>query len=860
MSMLRRLGVGLLALLVILSTALFGVLPLSETATAAPTYTYETVDSEANPNLCPDARGEVLAIRETDTTGAGGSTITSYWCHVSSTTYEFAKTQGNNRISVAAASPQQGTLTSATQTSTIGIGNAALFSQTFQNAVTESPEGSSCESVGGVLGWIMCPLISILSWAVNWLDSRVHELLEIGSDRYTNPQLKQAWMNLRNIAYIILIPIMLVMVIGTALGFDIFNAYTVKKALPRMVIAIIFITLSWHITTFLVGFFNVLGGGVLGLMTSPFGMDHNLSLASLFGASKDNAGDVVSSTVSGGVQWASTLGPLVGLAVLVSPIGGGIGGLPILMLTLLLIVLQVLVAFLVLMAREIFILIAILLAPLAILAWIFPGNDKLWKAWWSMFSKLLIMFPLIMALIAGGRIVAHMINISGGGGLQSFVNPLLKLLAYALPYMLIPMTFKYAGGLFANLVGVINDKDKGLFDRIRKSRGEHFAGLRKRGGNNSLYDQVAAEKATGLKGRYMRRVNSVGGWIFDPISNAQVALGTEKGKVIMSHVWQGKAEDSQKLAEVLGKMGFNAEELSAIALGRTIKVKKIVNGKEVIEDEKIAAWNGTGHDLERLADDLARSEDAQDRIGANHLRANSAFLTHINRSEEYGRANIKAAAGLAYAAQGFATPDQIAQLTSELSQNGSGLGSMFKTNAELLSARAGGLGKPGYGVRYGEYTDENGNIQIGYYAPKGIDGAKIEQVVRSGVQDISTAKGSQLTKQLHEAMRHIMTASADTTWTNASGGTQTIGEIRGGVEETLIQVLGSYAAPDVKRRVSDILIESRTITYAGQGMSKVDAAATAQQEVQALMRRGSGNLNMNELNAAEQAQQNEDKK
>src|SRR5690606_29838183 len=110
--------------------------------------------------------------------------------------------------------------------------------------------------------------------------------------------------------YIILIPVMLVMVIGTALGWEMFSAYTVKKALPRMVVATIFITLSWHITTFLIGFFNVIGAGILGLMTSPFGMDGSMSLNTLFSASSGSPGEIVSTTASAGVQWATTLGAL----------------------------------------------------------------------------------------------------------------------------------------------------------------------------------------------------------------------------------------------------------------------------------------------------------------------------------------------------------------------------------------------------------------------------------------------------------------------------------------------------------------------------------------------------------------------
>ena len=187
----------------------------------------------------------------------------------------------------------------------------------------------------------------------------------------------------------------------------------------------------------------------------------------------------------------------------------------------------------------------------------------------------------------------------------------------------------------------------------------------------------------------------------------------------------------------------------------------------------------------------------------------------------------------------------------------SGLGGIVKTNAELLSARAGGLGKPGYGVR----LDVDGT----YYAPAGIDGAKIEQVVRTGVQDFSAAKGSQLSTQLGEALNHIMTASGDTKWMTASGEMKEIGDIRTGVEQTLIQVMGSYAAPDVKRRVYEILVKGKTsqMTPVGQENNAAAVAAArvkAEEQIQALLNRSSGNLTIQELNQMQQQAQDNEKK
>lgn len=329
----------------------------------------------------------------------------------------------------------------------------------------------TCESKSGAWGWLMCSGIDLIDSSLNWVDSQVQRLLEINQDRYTNPSLKKGWTTFRNIAYIILIPIMLVMVIGTALGFEIFSAYTIKRALPRMVAAVIFITLSWYITTFLISFSNVVGGGVLGLVTSPFRdqavegsgcVNEALNLACFFSSDEIGSGgggllrNIITSLAAG----ALALGAIV-FAV-------WIGG------TLLLAALG---AFITLFVREMFIYILILLAPLAILAWIFPGNDKPWNWWWSFFSKLLIMFPLIMMLLAAGRIFAFIINESPGAGMDGWaLLPIMKLIAYILPYALIPFTFKMAGSFLATITGMIDNKQRGLGDRYRNLRN---AGLKK---------------------------------------------------------------------------------------------------------------------------------------------------------------------------------------------------------------------------------------------------------------------------------------------------------------------------------------------------------------------------------------------
>jgi hypothetical protein len=327
---------------------------------------------------------------------------------------------------------------------------------TVATLATEEPQ--SCESEGGDFSFIICPLLQQSNKAISWLDEQIIGLLFVNEEYYQNgtqggERIEDVWIRMRNIGYIILIPIMLVMVTGTALGFKGIDAYTVKRALPRMFAAIIFMAISLDVTRLMVDITNDLGVGAAGLVAAPFSPDgiDGLQLTDIFSA---NAGTDVG-VLGGGVIAGVAAFSVVSLGVIGS--------------YLLVSVLALLVVFFVLSIRQMILIFLMVLSPLAIIAWIFPGNDKPWKIWWQSFSKLLLLFPLIMALLMFGRGFALIVQSTDGGGV---VTTLLKLTAFIGPFFFIPSAFKYAGGAFANIAGMVNDKGKGVFDRQKKWRGE----------------------------------------------------------------------------------------------------------------------------------------------------------------------------------------------------------------------------------------------------------------------------------------------------------------------------------------------------------------------------------------------------
>jgi hypothetical protein len=325
--------------------------------------------------------------------------------------------------------------------------------------ISKEDAARTCESEGGSFAWALCPLLAILDGGIYLLTSGVESLLEVDESKYNDPSLVQTWRVMRNVALLILVPLMLLMVIGTALEFGPFDAYTVKKALPRMMVAAVFITLSLPITQFLINISNIVGRGIQGLVLSA-----SSSPTSLLDLYSSNENLLFSSLVIGGGLVAVGVGSIT---------LGIIGSLALVTFVALLL------GYVILVIRELLILVLMLVAPLAILVWIFPGNDKLWTIWKTTFTALLMMFPIIMLLIASGKVFAGVL----GETESNFTAFFFKIIALVAPFFFIPATFKYGLGVFGNIAGMVNDRGRGIFDRQRKFRE----------GNREKYRQRARE-------------------------------------------------------------------------------------------------------------------------------------------------------------------------------------------------------------------------------------------------------------------------------------------------------------------------------------------------------------------------------
>ena len=327
-------------------------------------------------------------------------------------------------------------------------GSAAAGGGSAANDGSDDPQ-LQCGTPLNPLNWFLCPIVKGINVMVNSLDNAITGLLTVQQEKIfdtstdTGKGYYSAWQTFRLFALALLVIAALTMIIAQALGFEVLDAYSMKKIAPRLIFAIIGIALSWELMKFAVLFTNDLGNGIRQVIYYPF---------------RNIGGDLA---LGGGATVAVTL--IGGGAILALSLVG-------LLSFALTAILAVLIAFLVLIIRQLVIVVLILVAPIAIACFILPNTQGVYKLWSESFMKALMMFPIIVAFLAVGRVFA-VTTIGGNISNASAISQLIGFAAYFMPYFLIPYTFRFAGGAMRTIGGSINDRNRGAFDRLKKYRG-----------------------------------------------------------------------------------------------------------------------------------------------------------------------------------------------------------------------------------------------------------------------------------------------------------------------------------------------------------------------------------------------------
>jgi len=340
----------------------------------------------------------------------------------------------------------------------------AKIIDTSGTAATTEESKSSCAIDN--IGWIVCPIFNFMANIIDQTYGLVANFLTVKPlttnlkciAASTDPAcgLYNAWKLMLGFANICFVIAFLLIIYAQITGVGITN-YGLKKLLPKLIVAAVLVNASYIICAIAIDISNILGSSLKSFFDS---------VGAGVAIPKFRDGD----TTSGVGGFTGVLGPILAGAGTVYLLYANIGALLIVLPTALL---SIMVAFLILIFRQAAIIILVVIAPLAFVAYLLPNTESWFKKWRVSFQTLLLMYPII-ALLFGGSALASKIVMSSAVTADGNGDMFIQLLGAAISVVplfatvFITKIAQGAGGVLGKFTGMVNNPNRGPIDRLRK--------------------------------------------------------------------------------------------------------------------------------------------------------------------------------------------------------------------------------------------------------------------------------------------------------------------------------------------------------------------------------------------------------
>jgi hypothetical protein len=376
-------------------------------------------------------------------------------------------------------------------------GDAEGSNEAIQNdldAVAEANGGTSdpCYTNAGALGWLICPIVTATQSVLAKVYGEVKKnFLNVRADMFSNSNtgILDAWSALRNIANIVFIILILIVVFSQVTGIGIDN-YGIKKILPRLIITAILVNLSYIICQLAVDISNIVGWNLESFLSG-------------LGPNTLDAGGYEPNGIQGVLQNTVVFGTVIGVAV------GAILLNPGIIITFLLFLLSAAIAVLfmwiILIVRQVGVVLAVVLSPLAFVCYLLPNTNKLFQKWLNIMKALLLVFPLCALVVGGGQLGGKILaQVGQDTGNHAF--SLAAMILQVVPFFLIPSLLKGSlaglGAVGAKINGASAKARSGANRKIKESNAYKSGDARLKG-SNLLWRQNYANSKFG-KSRFGR--------------------------------------------------------------------------------------------------------------------------------------------------------------------------------------------------------------------------------------------------------------------------------------------------------------------------------------------------------------------
>lgn len=410
-----------------------------------------------------------------------------------------------------------------------GSGNAVTGNDDDQEGgdSSEADGITNCFEGAGALGWILCPTLTGMSAVVSGIYDYIEDnflAVDGATLMKNNGSLHKAWGTFRDYANILFVILLAIVILSQLTGIGL-NNYNIKKILPRLIVMVVLVNVSFIICQLAVDLSNIAGYGIRDFF-------ENASE----GITKENTtiGGFVGALKSG----LATVGTAVTITVFATKVvfKNWEVIVPLLLIFLITAIIGIVFFAIVLAVRQAGIIILVALTPVAIVCYTLPNTKKIFDKWFKLFSALLLVFPICGALMGGG-LWASKLLMSTGKDDTSFFFALVAMLLQVVPFFLVPSLVKgslsVAGNLGTKISRVGSNLGSGAARTARNSEG--FKDFQQRMGIHNAERQFKRlEAGKGFRNRIAnsRRLGNTGLGRFaqTSVNNAKLRYSTAANK------------------------------------------------------------------------------------------------------------------------------------------------------------------------------------------------------------------------------------------------------------------------------------------------------------------------------------------
>ena len=327
-----------------------------------------------------------------------------------------------------------------------------------------------CRNSGAAktLGWIMCAVLEIMGDASeSFYEKMVEPSLRVRSYLFTSDIAPEssipytAWERFRDIANVVFAIFLLFVIFSQLTGVGIDN-YGIKRILPRLIVAVVLINLSYLICMIFVDVSNIVGNGLQEMFNS-FGnalQTEQIRIQDAYPAGTSEgsafslvtASDIVSIALIAGLatMWGSiwvSLGPFLVVTLIFAAIG---------------VIITMVFLYFFLAVRQAAIIVLVVTSPLAVVCYFLPNTKAIFDRVVKLFRALLLVYPIAALLVGGGNYVAKLI-LATGGAEDSFFLAVTAMIMGIVPVLFLPGIIKSA----IAFIPKFGEMFKGFEDRAR---------------------------------------------------------------------------------------------------------------------------------------------------------------------------------------------------------------------------------------------------------------------------------------------------------------------------------------------------------------------------------------------------------